>query len=150
MKPNKSMTLLVLFFIVAGVSGALLSSNLTRDDAIDDLRDRIRPARQAELDQDVPVIIQYTNDKTCHPDYDTEEILCELCFNFNYTIRDEMLEENRCVSVPEGTTLRQDDTKVKRYVDGFVQGVLENLEPERALYENGTFTGRELNYNSTR
>ena len=61
-----------------------------------------------------------------------------------------MLEENRCVSVPEGTTLRQDDTKVKRYVDGFVKGVLDNLEPERALYENGTFTDRELNYNSTR
>ena len=107
---------LISLVLLAGVSAVLFN---TKDELLTYFRtyktDRERDVANALSS------IKYTTDKECVIDYDTEEIYCMVCFEYDYTINEEIMTNDDCLTLNEDSTIAEDDAIIKTYVDANVR-----------------------------
>lgn len=104
--------------------------------------------REGDIEKFIFSII-YTTDKECKINYESEKIICRICFKFNNSIGGEMLNLfdngliNVCIDVDEGATEKQDENKIKDYVEDYIK---VNYPIEEVKYNERDLKNKTIKY----
>lgn len=107
---KKIIVSVLLVLLVIGIAGAV-SFHATRGDALQKVS-QLKSNREAQT-TNKNINVEFTRDKYCEVYYEFNTTSCFLCFK--YTVAD--IDEEYCLTVPEGTSQKEDDEVVKDYID---------------------------------
>jgi len=138
---NKTIIIGLVFLLLIGTVFAVTSFN-NREDAWSFFISE-KETRDSNIESSISTV-NYTTDKICTFDYDTETTNCRVCFDYEYTINRVKHSDNTCVGLPEGTTLEKDEEIINSVIKASIE---TNYPKEVVEYTERVMTGGSLSVN---